>query len=82
MPPSPYRTSARRPEEPLPPERVLFAEIVVPAIFVWVASLLRVCGVAFGSAEPDREAALALVLLVALSALIGKEIAARLRSER
>jgi hypothetical protein len=79
---SPYRTPARPTAEPPLPEPTRFVEIMGSALLVWLASLFRVCGVALGRARPDRELALALVLLAAFSVVIWKEIVARRQARR
>jgi len=54
-------------------------EVVVPAAFVWLACLVRIGVAALGRAPLDRDLALAAALLVALSVLLWREVAASLR---
>ena len=77
---SPYRTPARSAEEP-PRETVpVFGDITGIALFVWIATLLRVGGALLVSEPASRELDLAWLVLFLAPVAIWKDIASRRRA--
>jgi|HubBroStandDraft_6_1064221.scaffolds.fasta_scaffold2013005_1 hypothetical protein len=75
---SPYRTAERPPPEPRPEAPFDMAGM---AVFVWVVTLARVVLGAVHAEPPDRELAVAWLVLISLPILLGRARARRRKQE-